>query len=57
MDVNDLRSAITVVAFLVFLGIVVWAWSERRRERFEQAARLPLEDDDVAPDAVGRKAQ
>ena len=46
MDINLLRSIVTVVAFVVFIGIVVWAWSVRNRTRFEEAARLPFENDD-----------
>jgi cytochrome c oxidase cbb3-type subunit IV len=49
MDINDLRALITVVTFMAFIGIVVWAWSGRRREEFEQAARMALDDD--APDS------
>ena len=45
MDINLLRSIVTVVAFVVFIGIVVWAWSGRNRSRFEEAARLPFEQD------------
>jgi len=45
MDVNDLRSLITVVAFAAFIGIALWAWSGRRRERFDAAARLPFDDE------------
>jgi cytochrome c oxidase cbb3-type subunit 4 len=45
MDVNTLRSITTVLALLVFLGIVFWAWSKRRRADFEQAANLPFEQD------------
>jgi cytochrome c oxidase cbb3-type subunit 4 len=45
MDINLIRSLITVVLFVVFIGIVVWAWSKGRREDFEAAARLPLDDD------------
>lgn len=37
---------ITLVAFLSFVGIAVWAWSRHNRARFESAARLPLDDDD-----------
>jgi len=47
MDINDMRSAITVLAFLSFVGIVIWAWSGKRKAAFEEAARLPLEDDDA----------
>ena len=35
----------TVVVMVIFLGIVVWAWSDKRKARFDEAARLPLEDD------------
>lgn len=43
MDINLLRSIVTVVTFLVFIGIVLWAWSVRNRARFDEAARLPFE--------------
>ena len=45
MDINDLRSAVTVISLLTFLGIVAWAWSRRNQARFEDAAMLPFEDE------------
>jgi len=48
MDVNDLRSVATLLMFLLFLGIVVWAWNGRRRAEFEAAAHLPFQDDQPA---------
>jgi cytochrome c oxidase cbb3-type subunit 4 len=45
MDINLLRSIVTVVAFSVFVGIVVWAWSSRNKMRFDEAAKLPFQDD------------
>jgi len=45
MDINLLRSLITVVTLIVFLGIVAWAWSGRNKARFDEAARLPFEQD------------
>ena len=45
MDLNDLRSLVTVVTFLVFLGIVAWTWSARRRPSFSAAAQLPFADE------------
>lgn len=45
MDINDLRSIVTVVSLLTFVGIVVWAWSKGNQAGFEEAARLPLHDD------------
>ena len=46
---NELRTIITVVAFVTFLGIIVWAWSGRRKTAFTQASRIPLDDDDLPP--------
>ena len=45
MDINTLRSLVTVVSFLVFIGIVAWAWSGRNAASFDQAAKLPFEQD------------
>ncbi len=42
MDLNDLRSAITLLSFVIFIGLVAWAWSARRRSSFDEAARLPF---------------
>ena len=51
MDVNMLRALITLACFVAFLGIVVWAYSGKRRARFHDAARVPLEEDrEGAPD-------
>lgn len=54
MDMGLIRSVVTVAAFVTFVGIVIWAWSGARRERFEAAARLPLEPDDMARAADAR---
>jgi cytochrome c oxidase cbb3-type subunit 4 len=53
MDVNLMRSVITAVLFVVFIGIVWWAWGKGRRADFEAAARLPL-DDDLAEQQLAR---
>jgi cytochrome c oxidase cbb3-type subunit 4 len=50
MDINTLRSIITVAAFLAFIGIVVWAYSDRSKAGFDRAARLPFEEDE---DGIG----
>jgi cytochrome c oxidase cbb3-type subunit 4 len=47
MDLNDLRSVITVASFATFLGVVWWAYSARRRSAFDRAARSILEEGDV----------
>jgi len=45
MDINDLRSAVTVVSLLLFVGIAAWTWKGSRREAFDEAARLPFADE------------
>jgi cytochrome c oxidase cbb3-type subunit IV len=45
MDINELRSIVTVISMLTFLGIVAWAWSKRNKDRFEEAAQLPFQDE------------
>lgn len=45
MDVNDLRSVVTLLSLAVFIGIVLWAWSKRNQAAFEEAALLPANDD------------
>ncbi len=45
MDINDMRSVMTLVSFLTFLGIVIWAWSKRNKTDFDEAAQLPFKDD------------
>jgi cytochrome c oxidase cbb3-type subunit IV len=46
MDLNDLRSAITLLSFVMFIGLVAWAWSARRRQAFDEAARLPFDGEE-----------
>jgi cytochrome c oxidase cbb3-type subunit 4 len=44
-DVNVLRSITTVVSLALFIGILAWAWSAQRKEDFDQAEKLPFEQD------------
>ncbi len=56
MDINDFRSIITVMGLLSFLGICAWAYSRQAQAGFEEAARLPLNDDDL-PVSKSRQEQ
>lgn len=53
MDAEWLHSLYTVLAFVTFVVIGLWAWSARNRAGFEEAARLPLLDDDTPAKRVG----
>jgi cytochrome c oxidase cbb3-type subunit 4 len=43
--VSDLRSVVTIVSMLTFIGIVIWAYSARRKNDFDEAAGLPFIDE------------
>ena len=48
IDINDLRSVVTVVSLLTFLGIVWWAYGlKSSKKRFEEAANLPFADEEA----------
>lgn len=48
IELNTLRSAVTVLAFISFVGIFLWAWSGRNRARFDEAQSLPFADEGIA---------
>ena len=58
MDINDLRTLVTVLSFVVFAAIVTWAYSSRQHERFKEAANLPfVEPDEPLPASTPSKDQ
>ena len=46
MDINTLRALATPIAFIAFIGIIVWTFSKGRKGGFDEAANLPFADDD-----------
>ena len=48
MDINDVRGLGTIFALFSFLCIVAWAYSSRRKDRFEDDGMIPFMDDDTA---------
>ena len=49
MDYSLIQSIWTVVVMVLFVGIVIWAWSDKRKERFDEAANIPFSEDDMTP--------
>lgn len=47
MDESIIQSVWTVVAFIIFVGIVIWAFSPGRKKDFDEAAQLPLDEEDI----------
>lgn len=52
MDIGTLRGLGTLIVFLSFLALVRWAWSDRQRTAFDEAAALPFADE---PDRQGEQ--
>lgn len=51
MDLNDFRAWHTVLMFIIFTGIFLWAWSSKSKKRFDTAANLPFNEPDF-PEAT-----
>ncbi|HCZ14441.1 MAG TPA: cbb3-type cytochrome c oxidase subunit 3 [Accumulibacter sp.] len=48
MDINEIRSIVTVVSLLTFLGVVWWAYGVKsNKKRFDEAAMLPFTDEEA----------
>ena len=45
MDQGDWMGIGTLSMVVAFIAIVRWAWSNKRRVDFDEAARLPFADD------------
>ena len=51
MDLNVVRSAVTLVSLAIFLALMAWTWWPRQKAAMEAAAQLPFTgeaDDDGA---------
>ena len=42
MDLNDLRSLVTLFSFCAFVALMAWTWRPARRPAHDEAAQLPL---------------
>jgi cytochrome c oxidase cbb3-type subunit 4 len=45
MDITTLRVVATVASFVTFIGILAWAFARGNAARFDEAGRLPFEQD------------
>lgn len=46
MEINDIRAWHTLLLLILFVGIVFWAYSKRRKQSFDEAANLPFADEE-----------
>ncbi len=40
MDINLMRSLVTLISLALFVGLMVWTWKPSRKNDHEQASRL-----------------
>ena len=45
MDIGTLRGIGTFIVFVAFIGVVLWAYSSKRKSSFDEAANLPFADE------------
>jgi cytochrome c oxidase cbb3-type subunit 4 len=46
MDSGIVSGIVTIIFIVVFIGIVWWAYSKSNKQRFEDAGKLPFEEED-----------
>ena len=46
MNAGVFSGLVTGLLLVCFLAGVAWAWSSRRSREFDEAARLPLDDEE-----------
>jgi cytochrome c oxidase cbb3-type subunit 4 len=56
MSVSFVQSVWTVMAMVVFIGIVIWAYSRRKKADFEKAGRIAMDDDKPVTDSMNKAA-
>jgi cytochrome c oxidase cbb3-type subunit 4 len=54
MDINTLRSLATLLLFIAFIGVCIWAYSSKRKSSFDDAANLPFADEEQNEDTVNK---
>ncbi len=56
MDLGTVHGIMTAILVVAFIGIVVWAWSGHKKQDFEEAARLAVDDEEAERQALRRQA-
>jgi cytochrome c oxidase cbb3-type subunit IV len=49
MDLNDVRSLVTLLSLVLFVGVMTWTWRPGRRAAHDAAARLPFDGEAADP--------
>jgi len=54
MTQGDWFGIATILAIVAFCGVCIWAWSDKRRQQFDEAANLPFADEDSGGTKKGK---
>jgi cytochrome c oxidase cbb3-type subunit IV len=57
MDMGTVRGLLTAILLVLFIGLVAWTWSRKRKKEYDEAAQMPLDDDDKPMTDTNRKGQ
>ena len=55
MSYGDFQGVITLVLMIIFIGIVLWAYSARRKKSFDEAANLVFADEQTKKTDIKRE--
>lgn len=47
IEISIVRGILTLVLMLAFITLVVWLYSKRNKAAFDEASRVPLEEDEL----------
>jgi cytochrome c oxidase cbb3-type subunit 4 len=57
LDIAVFHGLWTAALLVIFIGIVIWAWSGKRKSDFDEAAHIPLDDEPKASDTRIKRNQ
>ena len=57
MDYGTFRGIFTLVLLVLFIAIVLWAYSKRSKKKFDDAANAIFDDENVHENTVGNKEE
>ncbi len=57
MDQGVIGSIFTVIVFVSFIGVVIWAFSSRNKKNFDEAANLVFADEEDNKNAENKKQE
>ncbi len=55
MDVSIVESVWSLVVLVLVVGIVIWAWSGKRKHDFDEAANIPFNEDDTPTENTSKE--